>query len=135
MARPNKDARRNEDRLDEIADEVDEPKHHVSITEVTGEAARTGLAPIAPEEEEIPGEDDVLRAGDPDDDPMQTEYSGENAPGGGNSTPDHNQVDDIGRTYGITEADDGELKLGDDLIEPRDQERWELDPRSKDREK
>src|SRR5688572_14679885 len=69
--------------LEDITDDALEPPHHVSITEVAGEAGRTGLGPISREEEEIPGEDDLLRAGDPDSDPMQTEFSGESAPGMG----------------------------------------------------
>jgi hypothetical protein len=54
---------------------------------------------------------------------------GDEAPGGDNPTPDQDRVDDIGRSLGITYADDQELEGGEELTE-RDRHRWELDPAS-----
>jgi hypothetical protein len=109
-----------------------EPRHKLSITGAAAEAMRTGVAPSARKPGEIPGQDRVLRGGDPDVDPLDVEYSGEEVAGGGNSSPDQNNVDEIGRIAGISNTDDGELVLGDDLIRPRDEKRWELEVESKD---
>jgi hypothetical protein len=83
-------------------------------------------------EEQIPGEQ-VLRSGDPDVNLMDVEYSGEEVPGGSTPTPDQNNVDEVGRAYGLTDEDSGALISAADLIDRRDRRRWELDPRSKDR--
>ena len=117
---------------DEILAPGKEPLHHESIMNVADEAVRTGLSPLGRPDQEIPGEDDVLRAGDPDADPLQNEYSGEESPGMSNASPDANNVDEIGELYGVPEPDIGELVLGDDLIDSRDRDRWENDPRSRD---
>jgi hypothetical protein len=116
----------------ELVAEGDEPPHHSSITDIMDRAAETGVSPLDAEDEAIPGDDDSLRAGDPDVDPLLNEYSGEEAPGGPNPTPDQNDVDAIGRLYGVSESDESELVLGEELIERRDRARWENDPRSKD---
>ena len=118
----------------ELLAEGREPPHHASITDALDEAAETGISPIDRSDEQIPGDDDALRAGDPDADPLLNEYSGEEAAGGSNSSPDDNDVDRIGRLYGVSEADKSELVLGDDLIAPRDRARWENDPASKDKD-
>lgn len=110
-----------------------EPVHRSSITGAVADALRTGLLPQKPDES-IPGEDSVLRAGDPDIDPLDIEFTGDEAAGGGMSSPDQNNVDDIGEAYGLPEPG-GELLLGDDLIAPRDRDRWELNPDSRDKEK
>lgn len=111
-----------------------EPIHKRSIMSDTDDALQLDLYPLDAPEEEIPGQDDVLRAGDPDLDPMSTEYSGEESPGGSASSPDGNDVDAIGQLFGVTGADVGMrgLVLGGDLIEPRDRNRWENNPDSKD---
>lgn len=111
-----------------------EPPHKPTMTAVVEEAMRTGISPVTAQIPEIPGDDDKLRSGDPDVDPLENEFSGESIPGGTHPSPDQNNVDEIGRAYGIAEEDSGELILGDDLIRRRDRRRWELDPGSKDRE-
>ncbi len=120
--------------LRELLNQGREPSHKRSITSDVDDALELDLAPSDPPEEEIPGEDDMLRAGDPDVDPLRTEYSGEDSPGGTNSSPDANNVDTIGELYGVQGADLGMngLVLGADLIEPRDRRRWENNPHSKD---
>lgn len=102
-----------------------------SPTAVAAEALRTGVMPgAARREAEIPNEDEIL-AGDPDDDTLQNEYSGEETPGGSNSTPDQNDVDEIGRAYGLQDEDSGELHSGGEVLERRDRHRQELNPPSK----
>ncbi len=88
------------------------------------------LAPQAVRSE-IPGEAD-LRAGDPDVSLLDNEYSGEELPGGSMTTPDQNNVDDVGRAYGLTDEDSGALQSAEELQSRRDRHRWELDPRSRD---
>ena len=47
------------------------------------------------------------------------------------STPDQNEVDEIGAAMGIQYASDEELKVGE-KERSRDKHRWELDPASSD---
>lgn len=105
-----------------------------SITQEAVEALAQGVTPFEPPYEKIPGQDAVLQAGDPDVDPLDVEYSGEQAPGASNSSPDANDVDATGRLYGVvgTDARLSGLVLGEALVEERDRHRWENDPASKD---
>ena len=95
-----------------------------------GSAARTGRAEIAEHLRERHGMTEVA-AGDPDVDAEDAFFTGEEAPGGDNSTPDQDIVDDIGKALGVQYEDSEELKSGDKLAE-RDKHRWELDPASSD---
>ena len=56
-------------------------------------------------------------------------FTGDEAPGGDNPTPDQDRVDDIGRALGVEYQDNQELQGGDEIVE-RDHKRWELDPAS-----
>ena len=91
-----------------------------------GSAARTGRAEIAQNIREHHGMDGVT-GGDPDVDIEDAYFTGEEAPGGDNPTPDQDIVDDIGKALGVTYDDNEELK-GADKLEERDKHRWELDP-------
>jgi len=95
-----------------------------------GSAARTGRAEIAEQLRERHGMEDVT-GGDPDVDAVDAFFTGEEAPGGDNPTPDQDIVDDIGKALGVQYEDNEELKSGDKLAE-RDKHRWELDPASSD---
>ena len=95
-----------------------------------GSAARTGRAEIAEHQRERHGMED-LAAGDPDVDSEDAYFTGEEAPGGDNSTPDQDIVDDIGKALGLQYEDNEELKPADKVAE-RDKHRWELDPASSD---
>ena len=95
-----------------------------------GSAARTGRAEIAEHLRERRGMEDVT-GGDPDVDSVDAFFTGEEAPGGDNPTPDQDIVDDIGKALGVQYEDNEELKSGDKLAE-RDKHRWELDPASSD---
>jgi hypothetical protein len=103
-----------------------------SATAVAAEAQLTGVIPLEAQhrhsgEMEIPGEDDVLRVGDPDDRPTDNAFVGDDTPGGDSPTPDQNQVDDIGRAYGVQEEDAGALRTSSEILDRRDQRRGYLD--------
>ena len=101
-----------------------------SPTAVAAEALRTGLPPVQPDgrQKKIPGEDETIRVGDPDDDTLGNEYVGEETPGGSTPTPDQNLVDEIGRAYGLQEEDSGSLRSGSEILSRRDRHRFELRP-------
>lgn len=101
-----------------------------TATALAGEAAATGVLPMtgAVREDEIPGESERLRAGDPDTHPLDNEYVGDTTPGGHMTTPDQGGVDDIGRAMGVQEEDGGELHVSSEILDKRDRHRAELDP-------
>jgi len=100
-----------------------EPPHAISLTEVAADALRTGIAPrSAPSE--VPGDDALLRAGDADVDPLSNELTGDELPGGSNPVPDQNDVDAIGRAYGISPPDGAELRSLAEVMERRDAQHW-----------
>jgi hypothetical protein len=72
-----------------------------------------------------------ITAGDVDVSVEGAYFSGEEAPGGDNPTPDQDIVDEIGRALGVEYQDTEELRSGDKISE-RDRHRWELDPASSD---
>lgn len=72
----------------------------------------------------------VLTGGDVDADWQGAEDSGEESPGGHAPTPDQDEVDEIGRAYGMEIQDNQELHTHDELLGERDAHRWELDRRS-----
>jgi len=100
-----------------------------SPTAVALEALRTGVSPRVArvKRQEIPHEESLL-AGDPDDNTMQNEYAGEETPGGSSPTPDQNDVDEIGRAYGLQEEDSGALRSSYEVLNRRDRHRSELSP-------
>ncbi len=71
----------------------------------------------------------TITAGDVDADVENAYFSGDEAPGGDNPTPDQDIVDDIGRALGVEYQDNEELR-GSDKVADRDRHRWELDPAS-----
>ena len=102
-----------------------------SPTAVAAEAMRTGVVPhpARRQRSEIPSEDDTIRVGDPDDGVIANEYNGEDTPGGSSTTPDQNDVDAIGKAYGLQEEDDGALRSAGEVLAKRDRHRPELTPR------
>jgi hypothetical protein len=111
---------------------VDESSAPTCATAVAAEALRTGIVPLRGPlvrgREEIVQESETIRAGDPDDRPMANEYVGEETPGGSTQTPDQNDVDAIGRVYGVQEEDSGSLRLSSEILARRDRHRPELTP-------
>ena len=104
----------------------DEPRHNPSATALAAEAARTGVRPAevkAPDEPRIPGQDDLLRIGDTEVDPLTNAYVGEEAPGFDMATPDQDEVDAAGRAYGVSEAGSGPLRATSEIADARDRRR------------
>jgi len=93
-----------------------------------GSAARTGRAEMNEKLREHRGMTAVT-GGDVDVDVDDAFFTGEEAPGGDNPTPDQDIVDDIGKALGVEYADNEELKAAD-KVGKRDKHRWELDPAS-----
>jgi hypothetical protein len=99
-----------------------------SGTAVAAEAMATGVVPLESEhrhrgEDEIPGQDDVLRVGDPDTRVTDNAFVGDQTFGGDMPSPDQNQVDDMGRAMGVQEEDSGSLRTSSEILDGRDQRR------------
>jgi uncharacterized protein DUF6335 len=94
-----------------------------------GTAARSGREEMEDDLRKHGGITPGITGGDVDADYEQAYFSGDEAPGGDNPTPDQDVVEDIGRALGVEYQDNEELKSSDKLAE-RDKHRWELDPAS-----
>ena len=94
-------------------------------------AAHSGGEELRHKVRDNTGASSALTAGDVDADWQSAETVGDETPGGDNSTPDQDVVDEIGRALGVEYEDDEELQGGAEIAE-RDAHRWELDPSSKD---
>jgi len=94
-----------------------------------GSAARTGRAELDQSRRDHRSMTPEIAGGDVDVDVEDAYFTGEEAPGGDNPTPDQDVVDDIGKALGVEYADNEELKAADKVTE-RDKHRWELDPAS-----
>ena len=94
-----------------------------------GSAARTGRAELDQDRRDHRSMTPEIAGGDVDVDVEDAYFTGEEAPGGDNPTPDQDIVDDIGKALGVEYADNEELKAADKVTE-RDKHRWELDPAS-----
>jgi Family of unknown function (DUF6335) len=92
-------------------------------------AARTGRAELEEALREHPGMTPAITGGDVDATWEQAYFTGDEAPGGDNPTPDQEVVEDIGRAVGVEYDDNEELK-STEKVERRDKHRWELDPAS-----
>jgi hypothetical protein len=94
-----------------------------------GSAVRSGRAELRDNLAEHTGMTPAITGGDVDANWENAYFSGDEAPGGDNPTPDQDIVDDIGRSLGVEYQDNEELKSVDKL-DARDRKRWELDPAS-----
>jgi hypothetical protein len=94
-----------------------------------GSAARSGRAELADNLRKHGSIAPGITGGDVDVNYENAYFSGDEAPGGDNPTPDQEVVDDIGKALGVEYNDNEELKSSDKLSE-RDKHRWELDPAS-----
>ena len=90
-----------------------------------------GSAKLRHELRDNPGNDPVVTGNDPDARWETAQFSGDEAAISSMPTPEHNEVDELGRSMGVTYQDDEPLKAGEKERE-RDKERWELDPASAD---
>lgn len=70
-----------------------------------------------------------LTGGDIDANYEQANAVGDEAVGGTAPTPDQNVVDDLGTAVGL-EVDDRSFLRTQDMLEERDEQRWELNPKS-----
>jgi hypothetical protein len=91
-------------------------------------AARSGRAEML-DNQRKEGKMRAVTGGDVDVDAEDAYFTGEEAPGGDNPTPDQDIVDDIGKALGV-EYQDGEELQASDKVARRDKHRWELDPAS-----
>ena len=73
--------------------------------------------------------DTKVTGGDLDANWANAQFSGDESAVSSSSTPDQNEVDEIGAAMGVQYADNEELKFGE-KERSRDQHRWELDPAS-----
>jgi hypothetical protein len=72
---------------------------------------------------------ETLTGGDVDANYEQSDADGDESVGGTAPTPDMDIVDNLGKAVGI-EMDDTEFLHTNDILEQRDDERWEMEPRS-----
>jgi hypothetical protein len=75
--------------------------------------------------------DTSITGGDVDAQFEGAQFSGDESAVSSMTTPEQNQVDDIGMAMGVTYSDNEELKVGE-KERSRDKQRWELDPASAD---
>jgi hypothetical protein len=92
-------------------------------------AARSGRKALDRSLHEHNGMTPAITGGDLDADWENAYFSGDEAPGGDNLTPDQESVEDMGEALGVSYDDNEELKGSEKVIE-RDKHRWELDPAS-----
>lgn len=105
-----------------------EPPHASSLTALAEEALRLGRAPLPRPISHLPGKENaIMQVGDPNVEPLDNEYSGEEIPGRDMPTPDQTNVDDIGRAYGLEDIDNGALVSPEELLEKRDSNRWKTE--------
>ena len=94
-----------------------------------GSSARSGRAAMQQSAREHRGMSSDITGGDVDVDVEDAYFTGDEAPGGDNPSPDMEVVDDIGKALGVQYDDAEELKSTDKITE-RDKHRWEMDPAS-----
>ena len=92
-------------------------------------AAETGRAGMEERLRRNTASSPAVTGGDVDADWESAYGVGDEAPGGGNPTPDQDIVDEVGKALGVEYEDTEELK-GAEKIASRDRHRWELDPAS-----
>jgi hypothetical protein len=103
-----------------------------SGTAVAAEALATGVVPLESQhrhsdDSEIPGQDELLRVGDPDGRVTDNAFVGDETPTGDMPSPDQNQVDDLGRAMGVQEEDSGALRTSSEILDRRDRHRGFLE--------
>jgi hypothetical protein len=102
-----------------LADDIEPPA--VDIT--------AGAAKLAQRLRDDGLADPVVTGGDVDAQLEGAQFSGDESAVSSMPSPEHNVVDDIGRSMGVTYQDNEELKFGE-KERSRDKNRWELDPAS-----
>jgi hypothetical protein len=92
-------------------------------------AARTGRRKLEEALDEHTEANPTITGGDVDADWQSASFTGDEAPGGDNPTPDQSVTEEIGRAVGLEYQDNEELRASEKVAE-RDRRRWELDPAS-----
>lgn len=132
VARKRQDSEKKTPRLDRVrrtlTETVPTPPSSLDMDR-HGSAARTGRAEIAEHRHDHASMTPAITAGDVDVNVENAYFTGDEAPGGDNQTPDQDVVDDIGKALGVQYDDNEELKGSDKIVE-RDKHRWEMDPAS-----
>ena len=119
--------------IDEVARRYEQGASD-SETVVTDTLAEIGRRLVEREFEKYHSVGQELTAGDVDAKWQEAEDSGAETPGGHVTTPDQDNVDEIGRAVGIEFQDNQELSAPGDILSRRDRRRWEMDKRSADGE-
>ena len=89
----------------------------------TASAARTGRQALKANQK-AHNKMAAVTGGDVDADMESAYFTGDEAPGGDNPTPDQNDVDDIGHAIGVEYNDNQELRGGEEVAD-RDKHRWD----------
>ena len=125
-------ARKKTPRLDRVRrtldDTVQTPPSSLNMDR-HGSAARTGRAEMEESRQNHASMGQDITGGDIDVNVEDAYFTGDEAPGGDNTSPDVDVVDDIGKALGVQYDDNEELKSSDKIVE-RDKHRWEMDPAS-----
>lgn len=106
-----------------------------AITESYGTGVKSepgsniGTRRLRDEEKQYTATSPELSGGDVDAAWERASMEGEEAVGGTAATPDQNVVDELGNAVGI-EMDDRSFLWTTEMLEQRDDRRWELDPTS-----
>jgi hypothetical protein len=102
--------------------------HERSLTALAAEAMRREPLVVVSSlrDDAIPREGRDVRGGDPDQSILENEYVGDDQPGRTTPAPDPNDVDEIGRAYGVQEEDSGALRSTSEILDRRDHHRPEL---------
>ncbi|MCL1469956.1 DUF6335 family protein [Argonema antarcticum] len=126
------------DKADRKTPDIDEPMIAdlpPEITESYGTGVKTepgyniGTRRLRDEMKQYTSTSPELSGGDVDAAWEQANTSGEEAVGGTVATPDQNIVDELGAAVGL-EMDDRAFLHTTDILEQRDEQRWELEPTS-----
>lgn len=89
----------------------------------------TGIGEVIEKSAQWIGSDAATTGGDIYSNQYQAEVVGEEAVGGTTPTPDQNVTEDLEKSVGI-EMDDRAFLRTYEMLEQRDDQRWELDPQS-----
>ncbi|PYP90328.1 MAG: hypothetical protein DMF61_01070 [Blastocatellia bacterium AA13] len=123
-------ANRNEPQDDALPNHDSNPPDHEHL--VQENLAHAGAERMREELRQHHSTSPKLTGGDLDADWQNANDVGDEAVGGHAPTPDQDEVDEIGRAFGIEQGIDTEVHTHDEILEKRDRDRWELDRRSAD---
>jgi hypothetical protein len=114
--------------IEEDLPQVVTESYGTGVKEVPG--FNIGGRTMADERREYTQTDPTLTGGDVDAYWEEADAVGDEAVGGTVATPDQSVVDDLGDAVGIETGDQKEYVHTNEVLETRDNRRWELDPMS-----